>query len=70
MKKNFVTFEDEPTPIINFNRCTNCHFPQVLRRVETITKIMVENRANKPIEKFLVNHPNHSPVSEVEIEGG
>jgi ABC-2 type transport system permease protein len=68
-EKEFAKFEDDPTPIIISVDAEIAIFPSA-RRVETITKIIVENRTNKSIEKFLVNHPNFSPVSEVQIEGG
>lgn len=68
-EKEFAKFEDDPTPIIISVDAEIAIFPSA-RRIETITKIIVENRTNKSIEKFLVNHPNFSPVSEVEIEGG
>jgi ABC-2 type transport system permease protein len=68
-EKEFAKFEDDPTPIIISVDAEIAIFPSA-RRVETITKIIVENRTTKSIEKFLVNHPNFSPVSEVEIEGG
>ena len=68
-EKTFVQYEDEPTPVIISVDADIAIFPSA-RRVETITKIVVENRANKSIEKFLVNHPRFSSVSEVQIEGG
>jgi ABC-2 type transport system permease protein len=68
-EKEFLKFEDDPAPIIISIDAEIAIFPNV-RRIETITKIIVENRSDKPIETFLVNHPKHSPVSEVTIEGG
>ncbi len=68
-EKTFVQYEDDPTPIIISVDADIAIFPSA-RRIETITKIIVENRASKPIEKFLVNYPDFSPVSEVNIEGG
>jgi ABC-2 type transport system permease protein len=68
-EKTFVQYENDPTPIIISVDADIAIFPSA-RRVETITKIIVENRADKPIDKFLVDHPKFSPVSEVEIEGG
>ena len=68
-EKEFLKFEDDPTPIIISIDAEIAIFPNA-RRVETITKIIVENRSDKVIDRFLVNHPKHSPVSEVTIEGG
>ena len=68
-EKTFVQYENASAPIIISVDADIAIFPSA-RRVETITKIIVENRADKPIEKFLVNHPRYSPVSELEIEGG
>lgn len=68
-EKEYAKFEDDPVPVITSVHANVAIFPDV-RRVETMTDIIVENRSDKPILKFLVNHPSYSPVSEVEIEGG
>lgn len=68
-EKEFAQFEDAPAPVIISVDADVAIFPEV-RRVETITKIVVENRTDKVIEQFLINHPNYSPVSDVVIEGG
>ena len=68
-EKEFAQYEDDPVPVIISIDADVAIFPDV-RRVETITKIELENRSDKAIEKFIVNHPRFSPVSEVTIEGG
>jgi ABC-2 type transport system permease protein len=68
-EKEFAKFEDDPVPVITSVEADVAIFPDV-RRLETISKIVIENRTNKVIERFLVNHPRYSPVSELSIEGG
>ncbi|WP_412973158.1 ABC transporter permease/M1 family aminopeptidase [Glaciecola sp. MF2-115] len=68
-EKEFAQYEDAPVPVVTSINADVAIFPDA-RRVETITNIEIENRSGKAIEKFLVNHPRFSPVSEVTIEGG
>ncbi|MFT6700222.1 MAG: ABC-2 type transport system permease protein [Pseudomonadales bacterium] len=68
-EKEFAKFEDDLVPVVISIDANVAIFPSA-RRVETITNIIVENRSDKPIKKFLVNHPSFSPVSEISIDGG
>lgn len=68
-EKEYTKYEDDSVPVVVAIDADVAIFPEV-RRVESITTIMLENRSDKPIERFLVNHPQHSPISEVTIPGG
>ncbi len=68
-EKEFTKFEDDPVPVVTSVDADVAIFPKA-RRVESVTKIMLENRSDSVIERFLVNHPQHTPISELSIAGG
>jgi ABC-2 type transport system permease protein len=68
-EKEFSEYEDDPVPVIVSVDADIAIFPQA-RRVETVTKVILENRSDTIIERFLVNHPRFTDQSELEIEGG
>lgn len=68
-EKEFAKYEDEPVPVVVSIDADVAIFPKA-RRVESVTNITLENKSDTAIERFLVNHPQHSPISELTIPGG
>lgn len=66
---NYKQFEASPLPSITRLDAELAIFPEQ-RRIESISRFELENKTNTPIKRFLVNLPEHTPVANLNIEGG
>ncbi|MFC4699637.1 ABC transporter permease/M1 family aminopeptidase [Glaciecola siphonariae] len=68
-ENTFAQFEDAPVPMVSAVDINVAIFPES-RRLETIAKLKMVNRSEKPIERFLINLPQYSSDIRINIEGG
>lgn len=60
-EQQYSSFEDAPLPSVISVHLNAAIFPN-LRKIEVIADLTLENKTNEPIEKFLINYPEHSRV--------
>ncbi|RZG13354.1 hypothetical protein EXT47_16950 [Pseudoalteromonas sp. CO342X] len=67
-EQQFAQYRDDPVPITLDVQLNAEVFPKT-RRIEAQVKLLVENRSDKEITRFLVNKPDHTLEWQVEMAG-
>lgn len=68
-ERTYVEYEESPFPAIVALDANIAIYPRQ-RRIEAKADIIIENRTDEPVSRFLVNLPLNSPMAKVSIEGG